>query len=348
LNPITRKRIGRFRRIKRGYYSLIALLTLTFFSLFSNYIANSRAIIVRYEGRFYFPTFKFHSMSEFGQKDEFGFDDAEADYRAMKEQFKGSPNWALMPPIPFNPYENDFSAYQEPPPNPPDRRHWLGTDSQGRDVFARLLYGFRVSIFFALGLVLVSQTVGTAVGSLQGYLAGRFDIVTQRLIEIWDTLPFLYIVIIMGTFFTPSFTLLLFLMALFWWMQITFYMRTEMYREKTRQYCLAARSYGASQARIIFKHLLPNCLAPLITFTPFAIVAAIGALTGLDYLGYGVPPPTPSWGELIDQALQVQNRSKIWLAIAPFTALSVTLVLVTLVGESVREAFDPRQYAKYE
>ena len=148
--------------------------------------------------------------------------------------------------------------------------------------------------------MLVSQTVGTAVGSLQGYLAGRFDIITQRLIEIWDTLPFLYIVIIMGTFFTPSFTLLLFLMALFWWMQITFYMRTEMYREKTRQYCLAARSYGASQARIIFKHLLPNCLAPLITFTPFAIVAAIGALTGLDYLGYGVPPPTPSWGELID------------------------------------------------
>lgn len=347
-NPITIKRIRRFRRIKRGYYSLLILAALTFISLFSNFIANSRAIIVRYEGRFYFPTYKFYSQAVFGQKDKYGFDDTEADYRAMKEQFKGTRNWALMPLIPFNPYENDFSAYHEPPPNSPDRRHWLGTDSQGRDVLARLLYGFRVSILFALSLVFISQVIGTVVGSLQGYLAGKFDIFTQRLIEIWDTLPFLYIVIIMGTFFTPSFAMLLFLMALFWWMQITFYMRTEMYREKTRQYCLAARSYGASQTRIIFKHLLPNSLTPLITFTPFAIVGAIGALTGLDYLGYGVPPPTPSWGELIDQALQVQNRAKIWLAIAPFSALSITLVLVTLVGESVREAFDPKQYAKYE
>jgi microcin C transport system permease protein len=348
INPITIKRIQRFQRIKRGYYSLVILIVLTVISLFSNFIANSRAIIVRYNGHFYYPTYKFCSKATFGQKDEMGFDDSEADYRALKSLFKGTKNWVLMPPVPFNPYENDFDYYKEPPPNPPDRRHLLGTDSQGRDVFARLLYGFRVSILFAFALVFISQLVGTIIGSLQGYLAGRFDILTQRFIEIWDTLPFLYIVIIMATFFTPSFSLLLFLMSLFWWMSITYYMRTEMYREKTRQYCLAARSYGASHWRIIFRHLLPNCLTPLITFTPFAIVGAIGALTGLDYLGYGVPPPTPSWGEMIDQALQVQNRAKIWLTIAPFSALSITLVLVTLVGESIREAFDPKQYAKYK
>lgn len=348
LDPITKKRLRRFRKIKRGYYSLIILVLLTFISLFSNFIANKRAIVVKYNGEYYFPTFKFYSMTIFGQTDEWGFDDAEADYRAMKEQFKGTNNRLLMPPVPFDPYENDFEYYKEPPPNPPDGRHWFGTDSQGRDVFARLLYGFRVSIMFALILVFISQLVGTMIGSLQGYLAGKFDIYTQRVIEIWSTLPFLYIVIIMATFFKSGFLMLLFIMLLFWWMGITYYMRTEMYREKTRQYVLAARSYGASHLRIVFKHLLPNCLTPLITFAPFAVVGAIGALTGLDYLGYGLPAPTPSWGELIDQALQIQNRDKIWLTIAPFAAISITLILVTLIGESIREAFDPKQYAKYK
>jgi len=348
LNPITKKRIRRFRKIKRGYFSLLILVFLTVLSLFSNFIANNRAIIVKYKGTYFFPTFKFYSKKTFGQTDEWGFDDTEADYRALNKEFKGTENMVLMPPVPFNPYENDFDYYTNPPPNSPDKRHILGTDSQGRDVLARILYGFRVSILFSLFLVFISQVIGTIIGSLQGYLAGKFDIFTQRAIEVWGTLPFLYIVIIMATFFTPSFGLLLFLMSLFWWMRITYYMRTEMYREKTREYCLAARSYGASHARIVFKHLLPNCLTPLVTFTPFAVVGAIGALTGLDYLGYGLPPPTPSWGEMIDQALQIQNRDKIWLTIAPFAAISTTLILVTLVGEAVREAFDPKQYAKYK
>jgi len=347
-NPITQKRLRRFKKLRRGYYSLLLLALLTVISLFSNFIANSRAIYVKYEGKYYFPTFKFFPMATFGQEDEWGFDDAQADYRSLRKTFEGTQNRVLMPIVPFDPFENDFEYYDDPPPNPPDRRHWLGTDSQGRDVFARLLYGFRVSILFSLALVFISQVIGTFVGSLQGYLAGRFDLFSQRFIEIWGTLPFLYIVIIMATFFTPSFGLLLFIMSLFWWMRITYYMRTEMYREKMRQYCLAARSYGASHTRIVFRHLLPNCLTPLVTFTPFAVVAAISALTGLDYLGFGLPAPTPSWGELIDQALQIQNRDKIWLTLAPFTAISVTLILVTLIGESVREAFDPKQYAKYK
>ncbi|MDH5340939.1 MAG: ABC transporter permease subunit, partial [Rubrivivax sp.] len=236
------------------------------------------------------------------------------------------------------------------PPTAPDagRLHLLGTDSQGRDVASRLLYGFRISIFFALFLVLSGQILGTIVGSLQGYLGGRFDIVSQRLIEILIAIPFLYVVIVLGVLFQPSFWMLLGIMAAFQWINITFFMRTEMYREKTREYCLAAKSYGASHLRIVFRHLLPNCLTPLVTFTPFAIVGAIFALTGLDYLGYGLPAPTPSWGELIDQALQSENRDKLWLTLAPFGALTITLVLVVFIGESVREAFDPKQYARYE
>ena len=196
--------------------------------------------------------------------------------------------------------------------------------------------------------MLTGQLIGTVVGSLQGYLGGRFDLLSQRAIEVLISIPFLYVVIIMGALFAPTFWLLLAIMALFQWIAITFYMRTEMYREKTREYCLAARSYGASHARIVFRHLLPNTLTPLVTFTPFAVVGAIFALTALDYLGYGLPAPTPSWGELIDQALQPENRDKLWLTFAPFGALTVTLVLVVFIGESVREAFDPKQYARYE
>jgi ABC-type microcin C transport system permease subunit YejE len=238
----------------------------------------------------------------------------------------------------------------EVPPNAPDwrRGHYFGTDSQGRDVASRLLYGFRISIFFALFLVLIGQAIGTAVGSLQGYLGGRFDIISQRVLEVLIAIPFLYVVIIMAALFVPSFWMLLLIMAIFQWISITFYMRTEMYREKTREYCLAAKSYGASHFRIVFRHLLPNALTPLVTFTPFAIIGAIFALTGLDYLGYGLPAPTPSWGELIDQALQLENRNKLWLTFAPFGAITITLVLVVFIGESVREAFDPKQYARYE
>ncbi len=348
IDPLTKKRFQRFRGIKRGYYSFLALLALTVISLFANFIANRRAIAVSHDGHLYFPTFSFYDMATFGQQDEYGFDDAEANYVALKKRFEeeGKGDWVWMPLVPYDPYEPDFD-YAEPPPNPPDSRHWFGTDSQGRDVFARLLYGFRISIFFALTLVAVGQALGTTIGSLQGFIGGRFDMLSQRFIEIWASMPFLYVVIVIATFFKPSFLMLLGIMALFTWISITYFMRTEMYREKTREYCLAARSFGASKARMIFKHLLPNCLTPLVTFTPFAIVGAIASLTSLDYLGYGLPAPTPSWGEMIDQAMQSQNRDKLWLSIAPFSAISVTLLLVTLIGESIREAFDPKQYARY-
>ena len=449
LDPITRRRLERFRRIRRGYYSLLILGAAMVLSIFVAYLAESRALLVWYEGRLYLPTFAYHDMDTFGQEPPpaWGMGDLETEYlrlqrewrverilfrrerahvgdnaaalAALEAKYPNRGNYVVMPAIPWDAYESDFwynetlnqiqqaldegdrahaerlalhdgldeladaihtgeieALLADPersptgdlaglaragtmpslaelgvlPPTPPDlrRRHYLGTDSQGRDVAARLLYGFRISIFFALFLVLTSQAIGTVVGSLQGYLGGRFDILSQRAIEVLISIPFLYVVIIMGALFAPNFWLLMVIMALFQWIAITFYMRTEMYREKTREYCLAARSYGASHARIIFRHLLPNSLTPLVTFTPFAVVAAIFALTALDYLGYGLPAPTPSWGELIDQALQVENRDKLWLTFAPFGALTITLVLVVFIGESMREAFDPKQYARYE
>lgn len=449
LDPITRRRFAKFRRIKRGYYSLLILLFAIVLSIFAPFLAESRALFVYYNGQWFFPTFQYFSMDTFGQTPPPGWSqgDLETEYlrlqrewdadrhfyeRAVLEanrdpqklqeamaQYPNRENFVVLPPIPWDPYQSDFWYNEIPneiqtlltakdnagaerlarrdhldeladlinageietiladkmrsptgniiglaksgtmpsiaklgqvPPTAPDtlRRHYLGTDSQGRDVASRLLYGFRISIFFALFLVFIGQVVGTVIGSLQGYLGGRFDIFSQRIIEILVSIPFLYVVIILAALMTPNFWLLLGIMSIFQWISITFYMRTEMYREKTREYCLAAKSYGASHWRIIFRHLLPNCLTPLVTFTPFAVVGAIFALTGLDYLGYGLPPPTPSWGELIDQALLPENRDKLWLTIAPFTAITVTLVLVVFIGESVREAFDPKQYAKYE
>ena len=448
LDPITRKRLERFRRLKRGYYSLLILLGAIVLSVFAPYLAESRALFVWYEGRPFFPTFRFYPMSTFHQEPPTAWQtaDLETEYRRLRHEwaverrlyqreltrrgdtpavraelearYPNRKHFVIMPPIPWNPYENDFwyneilpeiqqvlehdraraehlarregldelaeaivngklasmlaDRAQAPtgtllglartgampslhglgvtPPTPPDLRrgHYLGTDSQGRDVAARLLYGFRISIFFAIFLVFFGQLIGTIVGSLQGYLGGRFDIVSQRLLEILLSIPFLYVVIVLAALFTPSFWMLLAIMALFQWISITFYMRTEMYREKTREYCLAAKSYGASHLRVIFRHLLPNTLTPLVTFTPFAIVSGIFALTALDYLGYGLPAPTPSWGEMIDQALQPQNRTHLWLTLAPFGALTITLMLVVFIGESVRETFDPKQYSRYE
>ncbi len=423
LDPITRKRFERFRRIRRGYYSFVILMAAIVLSIFAPYLAESRALVIWHDGRLYLPTFQFYDMNTFGQAPPPDWDtgEIETEYRRLQGEWEldNRGSVVIMPPIPWNPYENDFwyneilneiqaemdagdaagaarlarrdglnelaavidsgeiqrlladpnrsptgnlvglarsgtmpslAGLGQVPPTPPHlaRGHYLGTDAQGRDVAARLLYGFRISIFFAIFLVVFGQVIGTFVGSLQGYLGGRFDMISQRVIEVLISIPFLYVVIIMAALFAPSFWMLLAIMALFQWITITFYMRTEMYREKTREYCLAAKSYGSSHLRVIFRHLLPNSLTPLVTFTPFAIVGAIFALTSLDYLGYGLPAPTPSWGELIDQALQIENRDRLWLTLAPFGALTVTLVLVVFIGESVREAFDPKQYARYE
>jgi microcin C transport system permease protein len=347
IDPLTRKRFQRFRRIKTGWYAFLTLMMMLVVSLLSNFIANNRAIIAKYDGKLYFPTYTYYDMETFGQEDEYGFTDGEADYRKLKADSKGTDNWVLMPVVPYNPYENDF-AYDEPPPNAPDSRHWLGTDSQGRDVFARLLYGLRISLMFSFLLVISAQFIGTIIGSMQGFFGGGFDLFSQRFIEVWTTIPRFYAVIVIASLFTANFWTLLIILAAFYWIGITFYMRTEMYREKTKEYALAAQSFGASNWRLMFRHLLPNCITPLVTFTPFLVVTAIGSLTAFDFLGYGLPAPTASWGEMLEQATQADNRDKLWLILSPLSALTLTLTVVVFIGESIREAFDPKQYSKYQ
>jgi len=346
MSSLTRRRLQRFRRIKRAYFAFLILVVLICVSVFAEFICNSRALVVKYNGDFYFPTFRFYSGSVFGE----GYDH-EADYRVLKERFssEGQGNWVVMPPVQYNPYENDLTQTSAPP-NQPSREHVMGTDDRGRDVFARLFYGFRISIFFSLILVTLSLCVSILIGISMGYFGGRYDLFLQRGIEIWASLPFLYLVMILADIFNPNFVLLLVIMVLFDWVGMTYYMRTEAYRERAKDYVFAAKALGISELRVILQHILPNSLVPVITYFPFKVVAGITALTSLDFLGYGLPAPTPSWGEMINQALnflKTGNTTSYWLILSPFGCLVATLLLVTFIGEGVREAFDPREYAKY-
>jgi microcin C transport system permease protein len=339
-SPLVRKKWQRFRKIRRGYVSLVIVISLYILSLGSDLIANNKAIIVRYEGRYFFPFLQYYPESLFG-----GATNAEPNYRALKVRLasEGGGNWALMPLIPYGPYET-LLELPGSPPNPPSSEHWLGTDDRGRDVLVRLLYGFRISMTFSLEVTIFATILGVFIGALQGYYGGKFDLLVQRLIEIWATLPFLYIVIIISSIFEPSFHWLAFMLFLFSWMGMTFYMRGEFYREKSRDYVMAAKALGATDTRIIFRHILPNALTPIITFLPFSLVGNIFALTSLDFLGFGLPAPTPSWGELMQQGMG--NIYSYWLSLSPVAALFFTLLLITFVGEAAREAFDPRQYQR--
>ena len=341
LSPVARRRWLRFKSIRRGYFSLLVLLGLIALSFGAEFLMNSRALVVVYQDHFYFPTFHFYPGTQFGETY-----DSEARYRELKTKWTTSGAGAdILPPLPFNPYEYDFTDAGNPPQRP-SLTHPLGTDNRGRDVLVRLFYGFRVSIVFALCLAGTGYAVGILLGALMGFFGGWVDLGMQRFIEIWSTLPFLYLCIIIASVITPNFLSLLVILALFSWIGMTYYIRTEIYREKAKDYCYAARSIGCSNARIMLKHLLPNCLVPVISFFPFSVVAGINSLTALDFLGYGLPAPTPSWGELLSQGLD--HLSAYWITGATFAAIVGTLLLITFIGEAVREAFDPKQYAKYQ
>jgi microcin C transport system permease protein len=253
----------------------------------------------------------------------------------------------LLPPAPFNAYENDLRDNQFPPFPPSIReRHYLGTDAVGRDIVARLVYGFRIAIFFSLALLLANYTIGVSIGSAMGYWGGRFDLFFQRIIEIWSNVPFLYVIIIISSIMVPNFLMLILIMAFFGWIGITWTMRTVTYKEREREYVLAARALGASNTRIIFKHIIPNTIAIIVTFAPFAVSGGIVALTSLDYLGFGLPPPTPSWGELLQQGWT--HLDAWWISGSVIAAMIITLITVTFIGEAVREAFDPKMHTTYE
>jgi microcin C transport system permease protein len=345
ISPLARKKLKRFRAIRRGYYSFILLAVCILASLGAELLVNNRALIVHYQGHWYFPTY-----GDIIPGKTFGLDyDYETNYRDLARRFRrqGGGNWVLLPPVPYNAFENDLRP-NTLPPDPPSlrRRHFLGTDTSGRDVLARLVYGFRIAIFFSLGLLVATYAVGISIGCAMGYYGGWFDILLQRIIEIWSTVPFLYVVIIISSIVVPNFWWLITIMVIFGWMGMTWTIRTVTYKEKARDYVLAAKALGASDLRIIFRHILPNTMSLIVTYIPFSISGGIVALTSLDYLGFGLPPPTPSWGELLQEAWA--NFSDWWLGFSVIAAMVATLVAVTFVGEAIREAFDPKMHTVYE
>lgn len=351
LNPLTAKKVARFKQIRRGYLSFIAILVLVAFSFFAEFFINSRAIVVSYEGELFFPTYGGVIPGE-----AFGLDYSyETNYRELKETFReqDSGNWVLLPLIPYDAYENnEYEGVFKPAPPSFSEGHWLGTDTTGRDILARLFYGFRIAIFFSFAFLVLTYAIGIAIGCLMGYFGGVFDLIGQRLIEIWSNLPFLYVVIIVFSVVPSSVSvaariiILLTIMVMFSWMGMTYYMRTGAYKEKARDYVAAAEGIGASTARIIFRHIIPNTLATLVTFMPFTIVGAITAVTALDYLGFGLPPPTPSLGELLKQGTDNLTTAP-WIVVSSFFALVTILTLVAFVGEAIREAFDPKKFTVY-
>ena len=349
---IFRKRWHKFQTLKRGYYSFLIVVAAYLISLALPVLINNKPLVVHYDGSYYFPMMRFYSPEVFGLTVV-----GEPDYRQLREQFaqEDQGNWVLLPPYPYSPNESMFEL-EGAPPHAPSRTNWFGTDDRARDIFARLAYGFNVSMTFGLLVLTFSFIFGIAVGSLLGYFGGKLDILGQRVIEIWSSLPFLYTIMIVSSIVVPvylpersqllqpSFWLLITILTAFGWMGITFYIRGEFYREKAKDYVGAAISMGASNRTIMFKHILPNAINPVVSFAPFAVVGNIGALVALDFLGFGLPAPTPSWGELIGQGMSL--LTKWWLVFFPLGAVFLTLLLIVFVGEAIREAFDPKEYSR--
>lgn len=336
------RRWRKFKTLKRGYYSLIILSCLYGISFALPLLINNRALVVKYHGEYHFPVFSGYIPGK-----QFGQDvPGEARYRKLKTQFtdqEEKDSWVWMPPYPYSPYE-DITHEGNKMYDPPSKTHWLGTDNTGRDVFARLCYAFNISISFALLLTIINYVIGVLIGGAMGYFGGKFDLFFQRLIEIWSSLPMLFVIIILSSIIKPSFILLVSIYTLVNWISMTYLMRAEFYREKARPYVAAALSMGQSEFKVMFKHILPNSLVPIITYFPFSVVAGITALVGLDYLGFGLAPPTPSWGQMLDVGLQ--NIRKWWMVMAPVSAQFLTLLCIVFIGESVREAFDPKVYSR--
>lgn len=428
-SPIFRRRWGKFKTLKRGYYAFLLIIALFVLSLFAEFFINGNAIMVKYQGSYYFTLFRFISARTFGMR---GY--GNPNYRMMKDVFsvrnkeraerikagtateedrkyeQWGDDWVWLPIYPYSPLESLLDELPTRPPHPPTWltgewrkayigeslyqlpdslptpeeitekfkrpdwvdlepaalylemahagmlklkpevkepgtfQHILGTDDRGRDVFARMVYGFRTSLSFSLVVTFCCYLIGITIGALLGYYGGLFDIIMQRFVEIWSAMPFLYTVMIFAAIMIPNFWMLVVILVMFKWMGMTYYIRAEFLREKSRDYVSAARAIGCTDGAIIFRHILPNSLTPVISFAPFAVVADIGALVSLDFLGFGLPAPTPSWGELLGQGLA--NLTKPWLILSPTLAMFLTLLLVSFIGEAIREAFDPKQYSR--
>ena len=327
----------RFKRNRQGYWSLWLFCALVLVSLCAELVSNDKPLIVRYEGQTYFPMLRDYSEKTFG-----GDFDTPTDYLDpfIQQRLSADGNWALYTLNRYGPNTLNYFA-KSPNPSAPTADNWLGTDDRGRDLLAQLLYGFRVSVLFGLALTATGVVLGVVTGAIQGFFGGKTDLAFQRFIEIWGSMPELYLLIIFSAILSPSLGLLLVLLSLFGWMGLSDYVRAEFLRNRQLDYVKAARALGVPNRQIIWRHILPNSLTPVVTFLPFRMSAAILALTSLDFLGLGVPPGTPSLGELLSQGKN--NIDAWWISLSTFAVLVTTLLLLTFMGDALRDALDPRK-----
>ncbi len=336
LSP-SRRAWQRFRRNRLGFISLVLFCALVLVSLLAEVVSNDRPLLLKYEGRYYFPIVTVYPEKTFG-----GDFETATDYLDpfIRNKLSAGSNWVIYAPNPYGPKTLNYFA-KEPNPSRPSRDNWLGTDDRGRDLLAQLIYGFRVSVLFALALTFTGVVLGVLSGALQGYFGGKVDLAFQRFMEVWGSMPELYFLIIFSAVFAPSIALLLVLLSLFGWLGLSDYVRAEFLRNRQLDYVRAARAMGLSPWQIIFRHVLPNSMTPVVTFLPFRMSAAILALTSLDFLGLGVPPGTPSLGELLSQGKN--NIDAWWISLSTFAVLVTTLLLLTFMGDALRDALDPRK-----
>jgi microcin C transport system permease protein len=330
-NELTLKRYKRFKKDRVAVVSVWVLLAMFFFSFTAELWANSHPHVLKYHGKLYFPLVKDYYPSEFGRDDIYVMD-----YRALQLD---KDDWEVWPLIQWDPYESNKAV--DTYPSPPTKVNWVGTDESGRDVLTRLLYGFRYTMLFAIGAWILTYIVGISIGAVMGYMGGKTDLIGQRIVEIVESTPILFVLITIISIFNPSLPLLVVFFALFGWTSMSAYMRASFLSLRKREYVEAAKAIGSSHSRVITKHILPNALTPIITFAPFYISSNVYTLSFLDYLGLGLRPPTPSWGELMAQAQKWFTIAE-WLVWGPLLAIVITLILLNNIGNAVRDAFDSK------
>ena len=336
LSPINQRKLDNFNANRRGVWSLRLFLLLFTLTLFAEFIANDEPIVVTYQKSLYFPIFVEYPETKFGGEFE-----TLADYRdPYVAELIRADGWMIWPPIRYS-YDTINYELRSPAPSPPDTENLLGTDDQARDVAARVIYGFRISVLFALTLSIFSTIIGVVAGAVQGFYGGKIDLYGQRFMEIWSGLPVLYLLIILASFVEPNFWWLLGIMLLFSWLALVDVVRAEFLRSRNLEYVRAARALGLSNRRIMFRHILPNAMVATITFLPFILTGAVTTLTSLDFLGFGLPPGSASLGELASQGKT--NLHAPWLGVTAFMVISIMLVLLVFIGEAIRDAFDPRK-----
>jgi microcin C transport system permease protein len=336
LSPLNKRRLDNFKSNKRGWYSFLIFTFLFLVSIFADFIANEKPLLIKYQNQFYLPIINEYAETTFG-----GDFETEADYRdPFVKDLINNNGWMIWPSIPYS-YDTIIRDLAVPAPAPPSKKNWLGTDDQARDVLARLIYGFRISILFGFTLTFFSMLIGVTAGAIQGYFGGKIDLFFQRFMEIWSAIPTLYVLIILASIVQPNFWWLLAILLLFSWMGYVGVVRAEFLRARNLDYVRAARALGVSNYKIMLRHLLPNATVATITFLPFSLSASVTALSGLDFLGFGLPPGSASLGEMVNQGRN--NLQAPWLGLTSFFTLGLMLGLLVFVGEAIRDALDPRK-----